>query len=266
MRLVGEALHAGERVAVTLRAEPGPLRFRWPGVEATPGELRVGRSGLGVQLVYGSSGPAVDLVEHLLSAAGALGATRGLVIEPEGPELPLLDGGAAGYVEALRALGFGGGPRPELRVVRPFDFTDGSSRYELRPGEGVALEVTVDFAHPAIGRQRASWGGSVEEYEREIAPARTFGFQRDHAALRAAGRALGARPGPVLVYGEEGAVGSPPRWSDEPARHKLLDLLGDVTLGGGPVRGRIVAERPGHGPNLAMMRAARAAGALESTS
>ena len=111
------------------------------------------------------------------------------------------------------------------------------------------------------------WGGSVGEYVREIAPARTFGFTRDHAALLASGRGRGARPGPVLVFDEQGASpGSPLRFADEPARHKLLDLLGDVTLGGGPVLGTIEAIRPGHRSNLAMMRAARASGALEAVS
>jgi len=261
--LDGEALHAGGPASVTLRRGPGPLRFCWPGgVEARLDQLRVDRADLGVRLALGREGFLVDLVEHLLAAAAATGATEGLVIEPAGPELPLLDGGAARWCQALAALGFAQAPRPRLRVARPFAWALGASRYELTPGEGVCLEVTVDFDHPAIGRQDARWGGSLDEFIAEIAPARTFGFARERDALLAAGRARGARPGPVLIFDDQGPIDAELRWPDEVARHKLLDLLGDSTLGGGPVQGAIRAERPGHRANLAMMQAALAAGAL----
>ncbi len=300
MVLRGEGLHSGQPAAVTLRRAPGPLAIAWPSGAVEREQLTVVRADMGVQ-VAGPHGERLELVEHLMAALGALGATEGLVVVPHPPapsprswrgggerwvqgsspgasgvlplsttvergpggEVPLLDGGAAVFGSALRALGFVGGPLAGLRVLRPFSFTHGGASYELRPGAGVEVEVAIDFDHPAIGRQRARWDGDADDFLERIAPARTFGFVRDLARLQASGRAHGARADTALVaFGDAGPVNTALRGQDEPARHKLLDLIGDLTLYGGPLQGRVRAGRPGHAATLAMMRAARAAGAV----
>lgn len=300
VRLGGYGLHSGRRSGVMLQRAPGPLAFLWAHREPVErAQLTVVRADMGVQ-VAAPTGERLDLVEHLLAGVGALGATSGLWIVPAAfgspgpgerppppsgassadggeasvpaggltfvelaPEVPLLDGGAAGFCRALRELGFGGGPAPVLRVRRDFDFAHGASRYALRPSSGIEMDVTIDFDHPAIGRQRVAWSGDGDDFIARFAPARTFGFVRDLGALQAAGRALGARADAGLVaFDERGPVNTELQWADEPARHKLLDLVGDVTLYGGPILGVLRAERPGHAASLAMMRAALAAGAI----
>jgi UDP-3-O-[3-hydroxymyristoyl] N-acetylglucosamine deacetylase len=124
----------------------------------------------------------------------------------------------------------------------------GTSSYAFRPGATVALEVEIDFAEAAIGIQRAAWGGDAESFVADIAWARTFGFRRDGPALMRAGRAGGVDPSVVMVLDEAGAVEPPglPARPGEFARHKLLDLVGDLYLFGGPPIGEVRATRPGH--------------------
>ena len=219
------------------------------------------RADHGVAIEDGA-GLAIDLVEHLCAALGALGVREGLVVRVFGPELPLLDGGAARWVAALGALGLASSP-PRSRVTRAATLEVGDARYELAPGDGPALEVHVAFDHPAIGAQRAAWEGDAGDFARRIAPARTFGFARDALALQAAGRARGVDLASTLVFDDVGVVaGCAPAEPDEPARHKLLDLVGDLFLSGGPPRGRVVAHRPGHAATHAMVRRARDEGIL----
>ena len=261
VRLAGRALHAGGPSAVTLGLGPGPTRLEAEGASVPLAEARLVRTDHGVAVALGEGGPVIDLVEHLLAAIGALGAHEGLVARVEGGEPPSLGGGALGFARAIAGLALP--PRVWLRIARPFRFALGPSAYALEPGDAPRLAVSIAFDHPAIGAQSAAWQGDRGDFLARIAPARTFGFVRDHAALLAAGRARGATLGELLVFDEQGvAPGCAPAGRDEPARHKLLDLAGDLALYGGPPLGLVTAHRPGHGPSHAMIRAALAEGAL----
>jgi UDP-3-O-[3-hydroxymyristoyl] N-acetylglucosamine deacetylase len=132
-------------------------------------------------------------------------------------------------------------------VARRAELQVGDSRYTFEPGSSVDLRIRVDFA--GIGTEVATWDGRATTFVREIAWARTFGFARDASLLLSSGRALGVDPRSVMVLDEVGQVMPPglPRRPGELARHKLLDLVGDLYLGGGPPIGRISAVRPGHG-------------------
>jgi UDP-3-O-[3-hydroxymyristoyl] N-acetylglucosamine deacetylase len=244
--LFGRGLHTGAWCGVRLRRSSGEVAFERDGITTRLAECRVVRADHGVQLEL-APGVCVDLVEHLLAALGGLGIREGLTVMVSGPELPLLDGGGLAWARALGTLALA--PHaPRLEVVRALDVSVGAARYSFRPATSPALEVEIDFANPAIGAQSARWDGSADAFVRQIAPARTFGFVSDGAALRRAGRARFVDPRAVMVLDDAGAtppLTAPPA-PGEFARHKLLDLIGDLYLFGGPPRGHVHALRPGH--------------------
>ena len=234
------------------------------GVAVPLAELRIVRADHGVCVRLGSrlNAPRVDLVEHVLGALGGLGVREGVAVIVEGGEVPLLDGGAALFVEALRSLGLAE-TAPRGIVARAFSAVIDGSTYRLEPGAVSRVAVDIAFSHPAVGAQSAELTHDPDDFARRIAPARTFGFAADWPVLLAAGRARGVDPRSVLVFDEEGVhPSSQPAAREEPARHKLLDLLGDLTLFGGPFRGTFHAVRPGHARTHAFLRSALAAGAL----
>jgi len=203
----------------------------------------------------------LDLVEHLLAAAGGLGLRGGLRIATDDDELPLLDGGARRFAEAIRALSIPPSPSP-LVVAREATLRRGASVYRFTPGASVSLRVEVAFRAP-VGEEAAEWSGDADDFFTRIAPARTFGWAEDHAALRASGRAARVDLDSVLVFAD-GAVmpGCRPPSPLEVARHKLLDLIGDLALYGGPPRGAVHAIAPGHAVTHALVAEALAEGVL----
>lgn len=265
LRLEGTALHRGVETAVVLARREGPLVIEQRGASALLESLVPSRTDRGLALRSADGRVAFDLAEHLLAALGGLGITQGIRIRVEGDEVPLLDGGARRFVEALAALGAPRGRAPRLHVAREATFEDGASTYRFAPGAHVRVGVFVAFRAP-VGEQRAAWDGDPTDFAERIAPARTFGWLDEHEALLVAGRARAVDPASVVVFGAGGplAGGRPPE-PDEAARHKLLDLVGDLTLYGGPPRGEIEACRPGHGATHAVVARALSAGVLVRT-
>lgn len=261
VRFAGLGLHGGTRGGVTFRRRPGPLLFRIENEEVTARQLRVVGTNRSVT-VETPGGRRVRTVEHLLAALAGLGIRQGLSVELEGEELPLLDGGAADVTRAIRALGVPRSP-PPLRVRERGEIVCDGRRYHCVPRATVLVEVTVEFA--GCGRERAHWDGSPATFADAIAPAPTFGFLQEEASLRAAGLAAGVDPDAVLLLDENGRPRGPRRREpDSLARHKLLDLLGDAFLHGGPPLGQLVVERPGHGPTHAFFREALERGLIGS--
>lgn len=258
--LRGFALHAGVETTVTLEHRAGPLAFSQAGDEVPLDALSVVRADQGVTLA--GAGLRVDLVEHLLAATAGLGIRDNLRIVVEGPELPLLDGGAAMFFDALASLEIPASP-PALSIKEAAVLRAGDSVYRFEPGTGVALDAAIAFDHPAIGEQEASWEGDARDFRERIAPARTFGFLRDAERLRAAGRAHHVDPRAVIVLTDDSILdASLPLRPNEAAHHKLLDLIGDLAVYGGPPRGAISAVRPGHSATHAVVREALARGIL----
>jgi UDP-3-O-[3-hydroxymyristoyl] N-acetylglucosamine deacetylase len=262
LRLQGRALHHGGLTALTLRKRKGPVALRVGAQCVAFGALKLARTDRGVCVTLGAGGPAVDLIEHVAAALGGLGCFEGVELEVEGGEVPLLDGSARPFVEALKRLGVRPGP-PPLRVAQRFEFRKGASRYRLVPSTATFVQAFIEFDHALIGRQSAHWGGDPEGFARYVAPARTFGFADEAVQLWRSGRAQGVDPTAVVVFTGDGlAPDCSLASADEPARHKLLDLIGDLALYGGPPVGGVVAERPGHGATHAFVREALARGAL----
>jgi UDP-3-O-[3-hydroxymyristoyl] N-acetylglucosamine deacetylase len=245
--LSGVGLHSGLPATITLSRESGPVVFRTPLGDARLDELDVVRADHGVRVRAERTGLDLDSVEHLIAALAGLSVRRGVVIAVDGAEVPLLDGGSLAFATALMALT---PPRhaPALRVLTAGTVTVGASVYAFEPAPSVALEVEVAFDAAAIGVQRTAWDGTPEAFLSGVAWARTFGFRRDGAALLAMGRARGTDPRAVMVLRDDGTVEPPgePARPSEFARHKLLDLVGDLGLFGGPPSGRLCATRPGH--------------------
>jgi UDP-3-O-[3-hydroxymyristoyl] N-acetylglucosamine deacetylase len=263
--LHGVALHRGGPATVRLEAAAGPITIVQRGVEAALADLQIARADRGVTLASADGRIRVDLVEHLFAALGGLGVRAGVRITIDDDELPLLDGGARLFAEAILALDLtpdlAPAPRP-LVVTRNASISRGNAVYVFTPDRHVALRVDVEFRAP-VGRQSASWSGDPDDFVKRIAPARTFGWADEHAALLASGRAAAVDLSAVLVYGDDGAIaGCRPATKNEAARHKLLDLIGDLAIHGGPPRGSLTVLRPGHAATHAVVAQAFTLGVL----
>ena len=201
---------------------------------------------------------AVATIEHLMSAFSGLGVDNALV-EIDGPELPIMDGSAAAFVDAIDEVGLAMSrvARTHLKVLRPVRVERGIASAELSPNpRGLRLDIEIDFQNPIIGRQRKVADLSPTLYRREIARARTFGFIGDVERLWKAGFALGASLDNTVAVGE-GRIVNPEglRFADEFVRHKMLDAVGDLALAGMPILGIYRSYCGGHRLNVAVLEA-----------
>jgi UDP-3-O-[3-hydroxymyristoyl] N-acetylglucosamine deacetylase len=213
------------------------------------------------------SAPTVQTTEHLMSALAGLGITDAL-IDVAGPEIPIGDGSARPFVEAILAAGFApasSAPLAPAIVLEPIILDDGKSRLEARPRPAAArpgLDLTYILEYPpgaAIPAQSASIfiprDSPAQGYAVDVAPARTFCLVQEAQAMRQMGMLSHLSPREMLVIGEHGPIDNAYRFDNEPARHKLLDLLGDLALAARPINASITATRTGHAHNHAMARA-----------
>ncbi len=259
-KLDGVGVHSGQAASLTLRAAPVDhgVRFRRTDLTDTPEveaslENVVGTE-LGTSLGRGEA--RVLTVEHLMSALLALGVDN-VMVDLDGPEIPIRDGSFQDYFRAIEGAGLKE-QKADARVVTvhsPVSVSgDGGESYVATPSEGLRISATIDFAHPAIGRMFGSMRADTEEFRAWIAPARTFGFKADAEALHARGLALGASLENTVVLDEEGVMNGELRFPDEFLRHKVGDVIGDLALLGSRIDAHIVAERPSHAGNVALAR------------
>lgn len=201
---------------------------------------------------------AVATIEHLMSALFGLGVDNAL-IEIDGPELPILDGSAKLFVEAIDRVGLTtcAAPKRWLKVLRPVRIEVGRAFAELRPiDRGFRLDVEIDFDNPVIGRSRKAMDLSPASYRREVAEARTFGMMKDVEKYWKAGFALGASLENTVAVGENGVVNPEGlRYPDEFVRHKILDAVGDLALAGLPIQGAYRSYCGGHRMNVGVLSA-----------
>ena len=198
----------------------------------------------------------VATIEHLMAAFAGLGVDN-VLVEIDGAEVPILDGSAAAFVEAIDSVGLvrSRAPRKHLKVLRPVRAEKGIAFAELLPNaKGFRLDVAIDFQNPVIGRQRKVMDLSPGCFRREIASARTFGFIGDVEKLWKAGFALGASLDNTVAL-DEGRVVNPEglRFADEFVRHKMLDAVGDLSLAGMPILGTYRSHCGGHRLNVAVL-------------
>ena len=205
-----------------------------------------------------ASGPLCSTAEHLLAALRGLYVDN-VIVEIDGPEVPIMDGSAAAFVEALDQAGLTtrAMPRRFIEVLKPIRVAKGDAFGELRPYDhGFRVEAEIDFDHPLIGKQSLSLDIEPNSFRREIARARTFGFMKDVAKLWGAGFALGASFDNTLVVSEDRVLNPEGlRFADEFVRHKVLDAIGDLALAGQPLIAAYKTVRGGHRLNHAVLSA-----------
>jgi len=254
----GPGLHTGARCRATL--SPGPAGagtvFRTAAGEVPAVAQHVDDSGSrATDLSCGRA--RVRTVEHLLAAL-AMSGLADVAVRIEGPEVPALDGCAAAWVELLGRAG-ARGPLRGLDIARPLEVAIGGSTASVIPVERdelAACIVRIDFGDAATGDPDASFRPFVDDFARELAPARTFALEREVPLILAAGLGRGGDLDNALVLGHDGPLNpGGMRFVNEPARHKLLDLIGDLFLAGGLPRAVVTAHRPGHALNHALARA-----------
>jgi UDP-3-O-[3-hydroxymyristoyl] N-acetylglucosamine deacetylase len=255
----GPGLHGGALARVQLVRHDGPMILRAGGVDVPLAGLRVVDATRSTTVASADGGVRIKTIEHLFAALGGLGIHAGVAIVVEGPEPPLADGGARTYADALVSLDVTPSP-PALRVARDGVIEIGTSRYELTRADRVELDVEIDFDDARLEKY-AHWRGDPDDFRARIAVARTFGFEHEVEQLAARGLASHVTPESVVVIGPGRILSAGrPFDADEPARHKLLDLIGDLALYGGPPLGRVRARRPGHAATHEMMKRSFAEG------
>jgi UDP-3-O-[3-hydroxymyristoyl] N-acetylglucosamine deacetylase len=253
----GVGLHSG--APVRMRILPAPagsgIVFRRVDLDGFIVEA-VGRNVAKVS--YATSlmkkGVLISTTEHLLSAFLGLGLDNAIV-DLDSLELPILDGSARPVVEAVLGAGLRRQRRKRVYMCirQEVEVRDGGKFIAVYPADSYRINYRIDFPHPLIGLQEFTVELSNGSYVRQIAPARTFGFLRDEAALRNMGLIRGASEENAIVLTNEGIKNPPLRFPDEFVRHKVLDLIGDLALLGHPLLGRIEADRAGHAMHAALV-------------
>ena len=247
----GIGLHSGNKVTLSLKPAPADYGIRFQrsdlgGLEIPATVTHLG----GIRLATGLTREAVSVetVEHLLAALTALGIDN-VIVELNTPEVPIMDGSAAPFVYLiLNEAGVKRLPAPKkfLKVLRPISLSQGDKRIALYPSDHFKVTYSISFDHPLIRHQSRTMKITDETFVEEIAPARTFGFLKEVEMLRQKGLALGGSLDNAIVLGETGVLNNALRFEDEFVRHKILDVIGDLSLVGYPVIGHLVAHRGGH--------------------
>jgi UDP-3-O-[3-hydroxymyristoyl] N-acetylglucosamine deacetylase len=201
---------------------------------------------------------AIATVEHLLAAFLGLGIDN-VLVEIDGPEVPIMDGSAAEFVAMIDAAGIEtlSAPRRYLRILKPVHASIGSAFCELRPHQaGLRLDVDIDFASAAIGRQAKVADLAAKTFRRDLAMARSFGFLADVERLWKAGFARGASLENTIAVQEDRVLNPDGlRYRDEFVRHKMLDAVGDLALAGAQILGLFRSHCGGHRLNVAVLKA-----------
>jgi len=199
-------------------------------------------------------GVLISTTEHLLSAFIGTGLDNALV-ELDNLELPILDGSAQPFVDAIHQVGVRKQRRLRtcLRMRREVELREGDKFIAVYPSDSYSVSYTINFPHPLIGRETYQVDLSGGAYLREIAAARTFGFLHEAEAMRKQGLIRGASTENAIVLTRDGVMNGPLRYKDEFVRHKVLDLIGDLALLGRQILGNVVADRAGHAMHTALV-------------
>lgn len=254
----GVGLHSG--APANLRLLPAPpgtgIQFNRADLD---GFVVEARSGNIAKVSYATSlmkkGVFISTTEHLLSALVGANVDN-VVVEVDNLELPILDGSSLPFVELVdRAMvREQTRPRQYLRIKEKLELTDGERFIGIYPADCYKLHYRINFPHPLIGRQQLSLELTPENYRRELAPARTFGFLADFPAMRKQGLIRGGSMHSAVVLDEHRVLNGELRFPDEFVRHKMLDLIGDLALVGRQILGEVVADRAGHALHTALVK------------
>ena len=254
----GYGVHSGQPVTLTLSPAPVDSGFLIcrelaDGRRTHPVAVhfsRVTRTTLCTTLDLGDS-VSVATIEHVTSALSGMGVDNALIVV-DGGECPILDGSSRPFAEAILGVGLEIQPakRKFLKIIRAVTVRNNDAFAALEPYNGRALDLEIDFDSKVIGRQRMIFDWTPRRYYDDVSSARTFGFVRDAKALRQAGYALGSSLENSITVDEDRVLNPGGlRYEDEFVRHKLLDAIGDLSLGGLPIWGRFRSYKGGHALN-----------------
>jgi UDP-3-O-[3-hydroxymyristoyl] N-acetylglucosamine deacetylase len=254
----GIGLHTGRFATVKLRPAPRDSGIVFHRVD----RMTIIRSHIGAvtdtafATTLGNGNVKIKTVEHILAALAGIGIDN-LIIEIDGPEIPILDGSSTELVGILLKGGIAkqGKRMPYMRITKPVIMEDGHSEIAMLPYEGRKITFRIHFNHHLLGEQHFSLDMNEETFIKEIAPARTFGFLKDVQYMMANGLAKGGSLHNAIILGDNGVLNDTGlRFKDEFVRHKILDSIGDFSLLGFPLYGHILANKAGHSTNLKFMK------------
>lgn len=261
VRATGVGVHSGDKVFITLRpaASNTGIVFRRtdldPVVEIPASVEYISDTSLCT--VLSKDGVRIATVEHLLSALAGLGIDN-LYVDLTSPELPIMDGSAGPFIFLIQSAGIQeqSAAKKFIRIKRKIKVKDGDKFAAIEPFDGFKVNFSVDFAHPWFNRdnQKASFDFSSTSYVKEVARARTFGFLSDYEYIRKNNLALGASLDNAVVLDEFKIINQDGvRYNDEPVKHKILDVIGDLYLLGHSVIGEFTGHKSGHGLNSQLL-------------
>jgi len=260
----GVGLHTGQPARVVFRPAPADAGVRFvrmdlkghPAVEVRPENARFD-PGAARRTILEQGGVQIHTMEHVLAVVAGLSIDN-VVIETDALEIPEpADGSAEPVARMLLEAGFEEQDRSRrhIKVTKPVHWGYDGVELIAQPYHGLRITFTIEYDHPLIGCQTLSLDIDEQTFLREIAPARTFVLERDLEALRRAGLIKGGRLENAVVVGADRILNPEPlRFPDEFVRHKILDLLGDLRLLGGPLLGHVTARRSGHQSHVAFVR------------
>jgi UDP-3-O-[3-hydroxymyristoyl] N-acetylglucosamine deacetylase len=248
----GIGIHSGDPCTLTFRPAPADtgvyfIRRDLPGSPS----LKVSAAAVeatSYQTTIGGPDFKVATIEHCVSALASLRIDN-IFIELDGPEIPICDGSARDFLLAIQSVGTVEleAPRKYCYVTEPVQLQEGEKHAHILPYHGLRLTVTIEFPHPAIGKQSLDIDIDENTFAREIAHARTFGFLKDVEALKARGLAKGGSFDNAIVFDDQKVMNPEGlRWPDELVRHKALDALGDLVTLEMPLMGHVVLYKAGH--------------------
>jgi UDP-3-O-[3-hydroxymyristoyl] N-acetylglucosamine deacetylase len=259
----GVGVHTGQRVRLAIRPAPTGTGIVFVRTDITDRDNRIVVSGEAVvdarlnTMIENRAGVRLSTIEHLMAAFCALGVSN-VVVEVDGPELPILDGSALPFVQLLDRAGFRRQEAPVryIEILRPVHVTEGDKHAALLPGDRYEMRFEIDFPTPAIGNQIIDFVVDEQTFRDEIMAARTFGFAHEVEALRKAGLARGGSlENAVVIDGDDILNPGGLRMEREFVRHKALDAIGDLYVLGAPLLGRYEGYKAGHSVNNQLVRA-----------
>ena len=252
----GLGLHSGQRTGMVLQPLPENSGIHFvtlpTGVEIPAHVRAVAETDYATTL--SGEGENIRTVEHLLSALHAYGVGN-LLIKVHG-EIPVLDGSALEFCKILEDIGLADQDELQREVVidRRYQVNGGEKILSIEPADEFSVSYLLRYP-PPVGEQAYEFTlASAENYKREIAPARTFGFMKDLKMLNELGLGSGGRLDNFILVGEDEVINTELRFPDEFVRHKILDIIGDLYLMGYPIRGKVTARLTGHRDNIALLR------------
>lgn len=258
----GIGLHSGAPVTIVLHpaaANTGvvfrrvdltgtpQLAAKWDSVIVSPLNTRLTNTG----------GVTVSTIEHLMAALSGCGV-HNVLVDIDGPEVPILDGSAATFVRGIVNVGLTrlSAPLRAIEILKDVSVSEGEAFAQLSPATSLQIDFAIDFADAAIGKQHKTLNMANGTFVRELCDSRTFCRSADVDAMRANGLALGGTMENAVVV--DGATVLTPgglRHADEAVRHKMLDALGDLYTAGAPILGRYTGTRSGHAMTNRLLRA-----------